>query len=616
MSEHFCTYFDHRYAAKGLAMWRSLKKQCAPATLHVLCLDQACLEILTSLNLPDVRLYSLNALEDSDPDLIKARGNRSLVEYYFTLTPCLPLYIFRGHSQIARLTYVDADLFFLQDPQPILDEIGDSAVGLVEHRFSEDLADRARFGRFNVGWLTFRNDPIAFTCLERWREQCLEWCYDRLEAGRFAEQKYLDDWPDRYPRIAIIQHKGANVAPWNLNRFVVSLHDKEPTVDGQPILFVHAHGFEPRSPGRPRELNLEGYGVVETPILLGSIFEPYEEALIEAISEIATPLALVLLSDYKARHTAGVLETLKSHLAASEADRAARLEAIHGLQGRLSNSEGDRAARLDVIHRLQNDLANSERHRIGQSNLIPTLQRQLAHCEEDRAARLDVIHTLQNQLSDSEGDRAARLDLIHTLQNQLSDSEGDRAARLDLIHTLQNQLSDSEGDRAARLDLIHTLQNQLSNSEGDRAARLDVIHALQNQLSNCEGDRAARLDVIHTLQNQLSDSEGDRAARLDEIHRLENELANSERDRTAQLDVIHALESQVAASEADRMAQLEMVDTLRNRLVSADTNSDQLRTEVDQALSRIHMMEISRSWRWTRPARRMAGLLGGSDRGP
>jgi hypothetical protein len=365
MTEHFCTYFDHRYAAKGLTMWNSLKKHYASATLHVLCLTESCREMLAARRLPDVHLHPLNELESADPDLLSARGTRSLIEYYFTLTPCLPLHIFRTRPDVPRLTYVDADLFFVSDPSPVLRELGDNAVGLIEHRFPKSLAHLDAYGRFNVGWLTFRNDPLALACLNRWREQCLEWCYDRLEGDRFAEQKYLDDWPARSDRVVIIQHKGANVAPWNLDRFEILLRDGALYVEGDPVLFFHAHGFEPASPGRSRQLNLEKYGVNETPLLLNGIFEPYERALIEATSKIALPLALALLCDRSRDAIAriGMLETriaqLNEQLSISEADRAARLEVIQTVQRQLDASEADRAARLEVIHDLRRQLEHA-----------------------------------------------------------------------------------------------------------------------------------------------------------------------------------------------------------------------------------------------------------------
>jgi hypothetical protein len=399
MNEHFCTYFDHRYATKGLAMWKSLKRANASATLHVLCLNDACHEILSGLQLADVRLYPVRAVENADPELLQARSNRSLVEYYFTLTPCLPLHVFRTHPEIPRLTYVDADLLFFADPRPILDEVGDDAVGIVEHRFPIARVDLERYGRFNVGWLTFRNDPVAFECLRLWREQCLEWCYDRTEPGRFAEQKYLDEWPDRFGRICIIQHAGANVAPWNLNRFDLSLQGEELRVDGEPLIFFHAHGFQPASAGRPRALNLEQYGVKETPLLSGRIFDAYEKALVEATDEIAAPLALALLTD-QPRETVYLQEAL----AASEADRAARLDVIHALQDQLRASIDDRAAQSAVIHSLRHQLEVSERDRAARAETIRSLQQRLdamadeivltrAHLEQVRSRVHDMEHS-------------------------------------------------------------------------------------------------------------------------------------------------------------------------------------------------------------------------------
>lgn len=407
MNEHFCTYFDHRYAPKGLAMWKSLKSRSQAAILHVLCLNDACREILAAQHLPDVCLHSLNTLETADPELLQARGDRSLFEYYFTLTPCLPLHLFDTHPDVQRLTYIDADLFFFADPAPIFQEAGDAAVALIEHRFPDELSHLNRYGRFNVGWLTFRRDPVALGCLDTWRKQCLEWCHDRLEPGRYAEQKYLDDWPITFPRVHVIQHRGANVGPWNLSRFELSMQGEELRVGGEPLLFFHAHGFQPESPGRPRMLNLDDYGVACTPVIAQLIFQPYEKALDDAIAGIAASLVRALLVD---------------------ASRGAGLE-LERLQGQLAASDADRVR----------------------------LQKELTESEADRAARLAVIHTMQEQLQASEADRAARLELIHSLQEQLATSAARGAIQLDRIHTLENLLKTNESELGGvRRQLVHT----------------------------------------------------------------------------------------------------------------------------------------------------------------
>jgi hypothetical protein len=356
MHEHFCTYFDHRYAAKGLALWRSLEAQCSTATLHVLCLSDASFEVLTRLRLPNVHLYPLKALEDADPELRLARVNRSLVEYYFTTTPCLPLYLLKKYPDIARITYLDADLFFVAAPDAIFVEIANRSVAVIEHRFPDDQRALERYGRFNVGWLTFRRDPTALQCLEVWREQCLEWCHDQPEAGRFAEQKYLDEWPSRFPNVAIIQHRGANVAPWNLRTFSISADADRLLIGGDPLIFFHAHGFVPSSPGRPRDTNLKDYGAAESPLLSRFIFEPYENAIIEAARDLGVPLTLALLSE-PARHTALRLETLSGQLSASETERATGVEVIDSLKRQLAATQTDLTSRAETMRTLANRLA-------------------------------------------------------------------------------------------------------------------------------------------------------------------------------------------------------------------------------------------------------------------
>ena len=48
----YCTYFDHNYLARGLALYHSLQRHAPGARLWVLCLSEACYRTLTTLNLP------------------------------------------------------------------------------------------------------------------------------------------------------------------------------------------------------------------------------------------------------------------------------------------------------------------------------------------------------------------------------------------------------------------------------------------------------------------------------------------------------------------------------------------------------------------------------------
>ena len=241
---HFCTYFDHRYLPRGLALYASLKKHCSSFHLSILSLSEECSRALAALDLPEVTVVSLRNLEAFDAALLRARENRSLIEYYFTLTPSWMLYLFENDAAPAMFTYLDADLFFFSDPAPVFAELRDASIGIIGHRFPPAFKDFERFGIYNVGWLSFRRDANADACLRWWRERCLEWCYDRAENGRFADQKYLDDWPSRFKNVAVVEHKGAGVAPWNIQSTTINRHQGRFLIDGEPLIFYHFHGIQ------------------------------------------------------------------------------------------------------------------------------------------------------------------------------------------------------------------------------------------------------------------------------------------------------------------------------------------------------------------------------------
>ena len=101
---------------------------------------------------------------------------------------------------------------FYSSVEPLFEEIGDSSIAVIEHRFTPRLKYLEENGRFCVEWVSFRRDKEGLACLYRWRDQCVEWCFARLENGRMGDQKYLDEWPARYATTHVLQHPGAGLA--------------------------------------------------------------------------------------------------------------------------------------------------------------------------------------------------------------------------------------------------------------------------------------------------------------------------------------------------------------------------------------------------------------------
>jgi len=216
----------------------------------------------------------LRDFEKGDEELLSAKNNRSQIEYYFTCTPSLPIYIFRNHSEVDVITYLDADLFFFSNPSPIYDELGDNSILIVGHRFPPRLKDMESHGIYNVGLLSFRKDANGLQCINWWRQRCLDWCYDRVENGKFADQKYLDDWPTRFPGIVVLQHKGAGLAPWNVANYSFSLKNGMVNIDSQPLVYFHFHTFKQIS-RLLYDPNFKTYKVHSNFMLKKNIYTPY-----------------------------------------------------------------------------------------------------------------------------------------------------------------------------------------------------------------------------------------------------------------------------------------------------------------------------------------------------
>ena len=236
---HYTTYFDHNYLPRALVLLESLRQHSPPFTLWCLALSDQCRNALRALSAPEVRIVNLPELEAADSKLAATKTSRTRAEYYFTLTSCWCEHLLAAQPDIELLTYLDSDLRFYSSPQPLLAELADGSIGIIEHRTTRPRALEEKFGRFNVGWLSFRNDAQGRACLRRWREQCLEWCFDRVEPGRYADQKYLDEWPRLYSRTRILGHPGGNVGPWNVARHRLRIADKGLESDEQPLIFFH-----------------------------------------------------------------------------------------------------------------------------------------------------------------------------------------------------------------------------------------------------------------------------------------------------------------------------------------------------------------------------------------
>lgn len=258
---NFCTLFDINFATQGIAMYESLKENCEDFHLYIFAFCDQTLNLLKKLNLEKATVISLNDFEDKE--LLKVKPARTNGEYCWTCTPSAIKYCLEKYN-LDNCTYIDADLQFYSNPKVLIDEMGDKSVLITEHRFTPKHDQSGIAGKYCVQFITFKNTSQGLEVLDWWRKACIEWCYNRYEDGKFGDQKYLDDWAERFDCVHVLKHLGGGVAPWNIHRYRISkvknkLHlTEKSSKKSTDVIFYHFHSVKILSSGK---IDLDRYNI-------------------------------------------------------------------------------------------------------------------------------------------------------------------------------------------------------------------------------------------------------------------------------------------------------------------------------------------------------------------
>lgn len=244
---NFCTLFNSAYLSRGMVLYRSLEKTCAEFHLYAFAFDRQCEDYLKTLQLPHLTVVGLKEFED--PELLRIKPSRTAGEYCWTCTASTILYSIEKFG-LEQCTYLDADMEFYHDPQLLLQEVENKDVLITDHWYTPQYDQSAESGRFCVQFVFFRNTDNGMRVLRDWRNDCIAWCYDRVEDGKFGDQKYLDTWQEKYEKVHVLQNRGGGVAPWNIQQYhledvngkLMVRHRSESV--SRPLVFFHFHGLK------------------------------------------------------------------------------------------------------------------------------------------------------------------------------------------------------------------------------------------------------------------------------------------------------------------------------------------------------------------------------------
>ena len=244
---NFCTLFNSFYLIYGLQLYNCLIKLRVNFHLYIYAFDERTFSYFKEYALPNLTVIKLEDFEDRE--LLSIKSNRSFGEYCWTCTPSIIKHAIESFN-LESCIYVDSDLYFFDNPQVLIDEMGNNSVLITEHRYTKIYDQSDLSGIYCVQFMMFKNDAKGMKVLNWWRDACIEWCFSRFEDGKFGDQKYLDDWLTRFEGVHSLRHLGGGVAPWNVQQYEFvkngdRIVGKElSTGNFFPLIFFHFHGLK------------------------------------------------------------------------------------------------------------------------------------------------------------------------------------------------------------------------------------------------------------------------------------------------------------------------------------------------------------------------------------
>ncbi len=242
MENVFCIILSKYRLYQGIALYRSLQFNYPSFSMVILCVDDETYDICSKLGLE--RAILLREADLLNEELIIAKGTRRLNEYCWTLKPFLLEYVLQRLNNVANVIYMDADICFFNSPKRLFKQNDPYNILLSEHDYlDKDRQVESFCGKYNSGFIVFRNCPTSLNALRWWQEKCIDWCYDGVDEGRFGDQKYLDSFPALFDGVYSIKTPGINIAPWNDSRYTFRHRGNDIYVNENKLICYHYCGF-------------------------------------------------------------------------------------------------------------------------------------------------------------------------------------------------------------------------------------------------------------------------------------------------------------------------------------------------------------------------------------
>lgn len=243
----YCTIFNKSYISRGIVLYESLERCCNNFLLYIIAFDKETENYLLAKNYNNLIVVPYEEFEDDR--LREAKSNRTAKEYFWTCG-CYSIKYVLEHYNVNHCTYIDADMYFYNNPISIYNEFLESkcSVGIISHRYPNYMEYKyiaSKNGKYCVEYNTFKNDEEGLKVLNWWCDSCLECCSEHSDGIHFGDQKYIEEFSKISNSIYEYNDPGCGVAPWNISDYKYSdnklMYKK--SNEKVKLYFYHFHGM-------------------------------------------------------------------------------------------------------------------------------------------------------------------------------------------------------------------------------------------------------------------------------------------------------------------------------------------------------------------------------------
>ena len=198
----------------------------------------------TFVGLEDRRGTKLVGLQELGMDAEEFRVLSGIYNTVELATAVKPFVLRSLRGRYSRVTFLDPDTKLFGSLDCIFTS-SSAPIVLTPHRITPPPLDRLTpderliktFGVYNLGFVSVSADDAEF--LDWWWSRTRRFARIAPTATEFTEQRWIDLAPG-YFTCEISRHRGANVAPWNIDERELSLSSNgHLLVADEPLLFAH-----------------------------------------------------------------------------------------------------------------------------------------------------------------------------------------------------------------------------------------------------------------------------------------------------------------------------------------------------------------------------------------